>query len=112
MQTLRPRSNACERAGRGQGKGCRTRAAARRARETLPPHSDTVDVIQNPDLVKNCTLKSEGTYMALGEKNALTMAKNAAVKNGGNVILLLALDKSDSLTTAVNGKIYACARRP
>ena len=39
MQTLRPRSNACERAGHGQGKGCGTRAAARRAGETLPPHS-------------------------------------------------------------------------
>ena len=36
MQTLRPRSNACERAGRGQGKGCGTRAAVRRAGETLP----------------------------------------------------------------------------
>ncbi len=74
--------------------------------------SERVDVIQNPDLVKQCTLKSEGTYTALGEKNALTMAKNATVQKGGNVFLLTSLDRGDALTTAVSGKIYTCTHRP
>ncbi|MGE3537854.1 MAG: hypothetical protein AB7N91_10530 [Candidatus Tectimicrobiota bacterium] len=73
-------------------------------------HSESVDVVQNPDLVKQCALRSEGTYTAVGETNALTLARNATVKNGGNVFLLMAVDKSETLTTAVKGKIYACQR--
>ena len=60
----------------------------------------------------NNARSSEGTYTAIGEKNALTMAKNATAKNGGNVFLLVATDKGDALTTSVNGKIYVCTRRP
>ena len=73
-------------------------------------HSEAVDVVRNADLVQQCTLKSEGTYTALGEKNALVLARNAVVKNGGNVFFLMSSDKSDTLTTTVNGKIYACKR--
>lgn len=73
---------------------------------------ESIDVVHNPELVKQCTLKSEGTYTALGEKNAVTMAKNATAKNGGNVFLLVSTDKSDALTTSVNGKMYVCSRRP
>jgi hypothetical protein len=53
--------------------------------------SETVDVVRNPDLVKDCLLKSDGTYSAIGEKNTMTLARNAVVQNGGNVLLLLSV---------------------
>lgn len=74
--------------------------------------SERIDVVSNPELVKYCTLKNEGRYTAVGETNALNLAKNATVKNGGNVLLTVAITKSDSLTTEVHGKIYACAQKP
>lgn len=74
--------------------------------------SERIDVVSNPELVKHCTLKSEGRYSALGEKNALTLAKNATVERGGNVLLTVAIHKSDPLTTEVHGKIYACGPKP
>jgi hypothetical protein len=72
---------------------------------------ERVDVVTNPDLVRHCTLKSEGQYTALGEKNALTMAKNAAAERGGNVLLVTTIKKSESLTTEVQAKIYVCDGR-
>ena len=74
--------------------------------------SERIDVVSNPELVKHCTPKGEGKYTAVGEKNALTIAKNAAAERGGNVLLTVAINKSDSLTTAVHGKIYACEQKP
>ncbi len=74
-------------------------------------HSERIDVVYNPELVKNCTLKSEGRYTALGEKNALTMAKNATAERGGNVLLVVAINRADPVTTDVQGKIYTCEAR-
>ena len=74
--------------------------------------SARVDVVSNPELVKSCTLKSEGRYSAVGEKNALTLARNAAAERGGNVLLLMSINKTDALTTEVHGKIYACEHKP
>ena len=74
--------------------------------------SDTIDVVRQPALVAHCTLKTEGTYTAVGENNALTLAKNAAADKGGNVLLITSITKRDAFTTEVQGKIYACARTP
>ena len=74
--------------------------------------SNRIDVVSNPELVKHCTLKSDGTYTAVGETNALALAKNAAAERGGNVLLTVSIRKSDSLTTEVHGKIYACEPKP
>ena len=74
--------------------------------------SERIDVVTNPELVTHCTLKGEGKYTAVGEKNALTLAKNAAAERGGNVLLTVDIDKSSSLTTAVHGKFYACEQKP
>jgi hypothetical protein len=74
--------------------------------------SERIDVVSNPELVKYCTLKSEGRYSAVGEKNALTLAKNATAERGGNVLLTVAINKIDTLTTEVHGKIYACEHKP
>jgi hypothetical protein len=74
--------------------------------------SERIDVVSNPELVKYCTPKGEGKYTAVGEKNALTLAKNAAAERGGNVLLTVAINKGDSLTTEVYGKIYACTQKP
>jgi len=71
---------------------------------------EAIEVIHQPALVAHCTLKTEGTYTAVGEHNALTLAKNAAADKGGNVLLILAITKSASFTTEVHGKIYACPR--
>lgn len=78
----------------------------------LPPtvQSDTIDVIRQPELVAHCTLKTAGTYTAVGETNALTLAKNAAAEKGGNVLLLTSITKRDAFTTEVHGQIYACSR--
>src|SRR5437867_289105 len=67
--------------------------------------SERIDVVSNPDLVKYCIPKGEGKYTAVGEKNALTLAKNAAAERGGNVLLTMSINKGDSLTTEVYGKI-------
>lgn len=72
--------------------------------------SDTIDVVRQPEVVAHCTLKTEGTYTAIGETNALTLAKNAAVDKGGNVLLIVSTTKRDPLTTEVHGKIYDCKR--
>jgi hypothetical protein len=69
-------------------------------------------VVSNPELVKYCTSKGEGKYTAIGEKNALTLAKNATAEHGGNVLLTVSINKSDTLTTAVQGKFYACEQKP
>ena len=74
--------------------------------------SHRIDVVSNPELVKYCTLKGDGKYTAVGETNALTLAKNAAAERGGNVLLTVSINKSDSLTTEVHGKIYACEQKP
>ena len=74
--------------------------------------SERIDVVSNPELVKYCTPKGEGKYTAVGEKNALTLAKNAAAERGGNVLLTVAISKGDSFTTEVYGKIYACPPKP
>ena len=74
--------------------------------------SESIDVVSNPELVKYCTLKGEGKYTAVGEKNALTLAKNAAAERGGNVLLTVTISKGDSFTTEVYGKIYACPQQP
>ena len=74
--------------------------------------SARIDVVSNPELVKYCTLKGEGKYTAVGETNALTLAKNAAAERGGNVLLTVSTHKSDTLTTEVHGKIYSCEQRP
>lgn len=71
-----------------------------------------IDVVSNPELVKYCTSKGEGKYTAIGEKNALTLAKNATAEHGGNVLLTVSINKSDTLTTAVQGKFYACEQKP
>ena len=71
-----------------------------------------IDVVSNPELVKYCTPKGEGKYTAVGEKNALTLAKNAAAERGGNVLLTVSISKGDSFTTEVYGKIYACTQKP
>jgi len=73
---------------------------------------ESIDVVSNPELVKYCTPKGEGKYTAVGEKNALTLAKNAAAERGGNVLLTVAISKGDSFTTEVYGKIYACTQKP
>src|SRR5689334_13471518 len=52
---------------------------------------ERIDVVSNPELVKNCTPKGEGKYTAVGEKNALTLAKNAAAERGGNVLLTVSI---------------------
>ena len=74
--------------------------------------SESVDVVRNPELVEHCTLKTDGTYAAIGENNALTLAKNAAADKGGNVLLIVSITKRDTLTTEVHGKIYACKYTP
>ena len=74
--------------------------------------SERIDVVSNPELVKYFTPKGEGKYTAVGEKNALTLAKNAAAERGGNVLLTVAISKGDSFTTEVYGKIYACSPKP
>ena len=74
--------------------------------------SNRIDVVSNPELVKYCTLKGDGKYTAVGETNALTLAKNAAAERGGNVLLTVSINKRDSLTTEVYGKIYACEQKP
>ena len=58
--------------------------------------SERIDVVSNPELVKYCTPKGEGRYTAVGEKNALTLAKNAAAERGGNVLLTVSIGKGDS----------------
>ena len=73
---------------------------------------ERIDVVSNPELVKYCTPKGEGKYTAVGEKNALTLAKNAAAERGGNVLLTVSISKGDSFTTEVYGKIYACTPKP
>jgi hypothetical protein len=73
---------------------------------------ERIDVVSNPELVKYCMPKGEGKYTAVGEKNALTLAKNAAAERGGNVLLTVSINKGDSLTTEVYGKIYACTHKP
>ena len=73
---------------------------------------DRIDVVSNPELVKYCTLKGEGKYTAVGEKNALTLAKNAAAERGGNVLLTVSIAKGDNFTSEVYGKIYACTQKP
>lgn len=72
---------------------------------------ERIDVVYNPDLVRHCTQKGEGKYTTLGETNALTLAKNATAERGGNVLLVVSINKGDALTTEVQGKIYACADR-
>jgi len=72
----------------------------------------TIDVVRQPALVAHCTLQTEGTYTAIGERNALTLAKNAAADKGGNVLLITSITKPEAFTTEVHGKIYACARTP
>ena len=74
--------------------------------------SESVDVVSNPELVKHCIPKGEGKYTAVGEKNAMTLAKNATAERGGNVLLTVSITKGDSLTTEVYVKIYACPQRP
>ena len=74
--------------------------------------SETIDVVRQPELVAHCTLKTEGTYTAVGENNALTLAKNAAADKGGNVLLITSITKRDAFTIEVHGRIYACARTP
>jgi len=74
--------------------------------------SARIDVVSNPELVKYCTSKGEGKYTAVGQKNALTLAKNATAEHGGNVLLTVSINKSDTLTTAVQGKFYACEQKP
>jgi len=74
--------------------------------------SERIDVVSNPELVKYCTPKGEGKYTAVGEKNALTLAKNAAAERGGNVLLTVSISKGNSFTTDVYGKIYACTQTP
>ena len=69
-------------------------------------------VIQANPLNVGCTLQGEGKYTAVGEKNALTLAKNAAAERGGNVLLTVSISKGDNFTTEVYGKIYACTQKP
>src|SRR5207244_13408604 len=68
--------------------------------------SARIDVVSNPELVKYCTPKGEGKYTAVGENNALTLAKNAAAERGGNVLLKISIHMSDRLYTEGNGNIY------
>jgi hypothetical protein len=74
--------------------------------------AERIDVISNPELVKYCTPKGEGKYTAVGEKNALTLATNAAAEHGGNVLLLVSSTKGNNFTTEVYSKIYACTQKP
>jgi len=74
--------------------------------------AERIDVVSNPELVKYCTPKGEGKYTAVGEKNALTLATNAAAEHGGNVLLLVSSTKGNNFTTEVYGKIYACTQKP
>jgi len=73
--------------------------------------SETIDVVRQPELVAHCTLSTEGTYTAVGETNAITLAKNAAAEKGGNVLLITSMTKRDAFTTEVHGRIYTCPRR-
>jgi hypothetical protein len=73
---------------------------------------ERIDVVSNPELVKYCMPKGEGKYTAVGEKNALTLAKNAAAERGGNVLLTVSIAKGDNFTTEIYGKIYACTPKP
>ena len=73
--------------------------------------SETIDVVHQPELVAHCTLQTEGTYTAVGESNALTLAKNAAAEKGGNVLLITSMTKRDAFTTEVHGRRYTCPRR-
>lgn len=73
---------------------------------------ERIDMVSNPELVKYCTPKGEGKYTAVGEKNALTLAKNAAAERGGNVFLTVSISKGDSFTTEVYGKIFVCPHKP
>ena len=79
---------------------------------SLTAQGARIDVVSNPELVKYCTLQGEGKYTAVGEKNALTLAKNAAAERGGNVLLTVSISKGDNFTTEVYGKIYACTQKP
>src|SRR5262245_4271843 len=72
--------------------------------------SETIDVVRQPELVAHCTLRTEGTYTAVGETNALTLAKNAAAEKGGNVLLVTSITKRDPFATDVRGMIYTCPR--
>ena len=63
---------------------------------------ERIDVVSNPELVKYCTSKGEGKYTAVGEKNALTLAKNAAAERGGNVLLTVSINKGDSFSTRLS----------
>ena len=74
--------------------------------------SERIDVVSNPELVKHCIPQGEGKYTAVGEKNAMTLAKNATAERGGNVLLTVSIHKGDSLTTEVYGKLYACPPKP
>lgn len=74
--------------------------------------SEKIDVVSNPELVKHCTFKGDVRYAAVGEKNALTLAKNRTAERGGNVLLTTSVNKGDALTTEVLGKIYACEPKP
>src|SRR5262245_23995854 len=69
----------------------------------------TSDGVGQPKLVANCTLKTEVTSTALGENHALTLATNAAVEKGGNVLLIPSNSMRDAFTTEVHGKIYGRA---
>ncbi len=78
--------------------------------EKIP--STSIDTVYNSELVRDCMLQSSGTYEAIGEKNALTMARNAVAQKGGNVLLITAITRSDWWTTRVEARIYLCDRRP
>ena len=79
---------------------------------SLTAPGERIDVVSNPELVKYCTPKGEGKYTAVGEKNALTLAKNATAERGGNTLLTVSISKGDSFTNEVYGKIYACPQKP
>ena len=79
---------------------------------SLTAQGARIDVESNPELIKYCTLQGEGKYTAVGEKNALTLAKNAVAERGGNVLLTVSISKGDNFTTDVYGKIYACSQKP
>ena len=71
---------------------------------SLTAQGASIDVVSNPELVKYCTLQGEGKYTAVGEKNALTLAKNAAAERDGNVLLTVSISKGNNFTTEVYGK--------
>jgi hypothetical protein len=79
---------------------------------SLTAQGARIDVESNPELIKYCTLQGEGKYTAVGEKNALTLAKNAVAERGGNVLLTVSISKGDNFTTDVYGKIYTCSQKP